>query len=624
MNRKRHDQPELLTSFLQISTAVAKVLPVLAQYEMALAKDILSQWAHNGLSLVTNPYAAFWQAKSGNQTLYASPDAGAGTDEILSVLPDNALTPFGESLLMIIEHPDDEDEQKRKTYYAERTEHHRFHVSPKMSAGSIPVVPCVFSLPFVARDNLSNSVLHVLADNDELFDSVFNDTANTEFKSSPGIAVLVDFKWRQFAQREYRTQFYTYLVQYLCFCIFCYGIVFERQFYDALPCDMFSEASVMANWNTTGCVSQVLSFQELFNTTVVTPYFDRQYPDTYVVGTIALYFAMGGVTVFFTLYHLVMMLVQTRTLSAAQCFRTSINGRYLDFATYALMAATVAVWLVRSVHSGAVGAVASVLASWKLLLSWRGFSATSHYIRTILEITKFSYIFLFIMICFSIGCGWAFMLLFGGWRLEHLEELGINTVLAGQYSMFPTFWRTVVTSWDFMVGNTDISTWANSYYELIAVPLFFFFSFIVVLVMLNLVIALMSEGYAGVMETKSKAKIKERAQIIVGIEKTFSPDIIANKNLFPMWVHALCKENPGGTRIGHMGMNFNDQVTKNLSAVLTSLTTLRDERLADSATLTRLAGDRAGDQKLLKELTTAIDTLRAVQSQESIETKTRN
>merc|ERR1712224_376544 len=166
-------------------------------------------------------------------------------------------------------------------------------------------------------------------------------------------------------------------------------------------------------------------------------------------------------------------------------------------------------------------------------MSWRGFSGTSHYVRTIIEITRFSYIFLFIMIAFSLGCGWAFMLLFGNW--QYLDRVGIEVDGAdgaNQYELFETFWRTIVTSWDFMVGNTDIETWLDSYYELVAIPLYFFFSFMVVLVMLNLVIALMADGYSGVMETKSKAKLMERANIIVGIEKTMKASDFQDKNKF--------------------------------------------------------------------------------------------
>ncbi len=51
-------------------------------------------------------------------------------------------------------------------------------------------------------------------------------------------------------------------------------------------------------------------------------------------------------------------------------------------------------------------------------------------------------------------------------------------------------------SYDFMLGNIDIEGWHDSYYEFIAIPLFFFFSFVVVLVMLNLLIALMVRASA--------------------------------------------------------------------------------------------------------------------------------
>jgi len=154
------------------------------------------------------------------------------------------------------------------------------------------------------------------------------------------------------------------------------------------------------------------------------------------------------------------------------------------------------------VLTGAVGAVAMALASARFVTSLRGFPATSHYLRTIIEICKFSSMFLVIMVIFSMGCGWSFMLLFGGFA-EYAEEIGIDTD-SGMYSRFNGPWMAFVTSYDFMLGNTDIEGWENGYYELIAIPLFIFFSFFVVLVMLNLLIALMADGYTVVMETQSK------------------------------------------------------------------------------------------------------------------------
>ncbi len=471
-----------------------------------------------------------------------------------------------------------------------RTEDYRFHVSASVRAGFVPVVPCVFSIPFDRNRPISDSLLHILAGNDELFEEVFDGSAETEFKSSPGIHILVNFKWRQYARREYMAQFFTYLVHYLCFGIFAYGLVNERSYLEGPPCNVFSEKSVNGEWNMTaiGCVDASPAFASLLNTSA------EDGDDGTTFGNTVFFLVMAALTLFFSIYHLCMMIVRTRSQGCAFFWSSSINKNYLDVAAYSMMAITVIVFLTRSVHAGAVGSVTSVVAGWKFMMSWRGFSGTSHYVRTIIEITRFSYIFLFIMIFFSLSCGWAFMLLFGNWQF--LDRLGVD-----EYGAWDTVWRTVVSSFDFMIGSTDTSTWADSYYELIAIPLYFFFSFMVVLVMLNLVIALMADGYSGVMETKAKAKLMERASIIVGIEQTLPKSAFQDTNRFPVWVHALLEENKGSTPIGDMPASFEDKIQEALAEMQEKQDSQAErlqealaaiEKLTSSSSSSKAAGER--------------------------------
>eukprot|EP00750_Incisomonas_marina_P021547 INCI452.1.p1 GENE.INCI452.1~~INCI452.1.p1 ORF type:complete len:1840 (-),score=337.03 INCI452.1:806-6325(-) len=299
--------PELLVNFLQISTAVSKILPMLAEHKIELAIDVMQKWSHEGLSLVMNPYAAYLTSETSPhqfKKLFAS-GAGSG-DEVLDILPDSSATPFGESLLSV----QAQDFLNDRTYKQAtdamtfRTEDYRFHVSPVVRAGFVPVVPCVFSLPHHSSRPISESLLHILVSNEELFDVVFDEKANSEFKASPGIAVLVNFKWRQYARREYMAQFFTYLTQYICFSVFCYGLVLERQYYSGPPCNVFSEASVNGDWNMTdiGCIN-LADPLDFFPTT---PDVGMSQRDLFF------YTLLGAVTLFFSLYHLVMLIVQNR------------------------------------------------------------------------------------------------------------------------------------------------------------------------------------------------------------------------------------------------------------------------------------------------------------------------
>ena len=131
--------------------------------------------AHGGLSLVTNPYAFFLMHGAPKlRKLYAENNAAPKDDAVvLDILPDSSRTPFGESALWLIRsvqassdatssaHTEESGDEtssmdattaspflKAMSHDEFRTERHRFHVSGKVSAGAVPVVPCVFSLPY--------------------------------------------------------------------------------------------------------------------------------------------------------------------------------------------------------------------------------------------------------------------------------------------------------------------------------------------------------------------------------------------------------------------------------------------------------------------------------------------
>ncbi len=79
----------------------------------------------------------------------------------------------------------------------------------------------------------------------------------------------------------------------------------------------------------------------------------------------------------------------------------------------------------QQVHAGAVGAIAMVSSAARFVINLRGFQLTAHYVRTVTEILKFSGMFLVILVVFSVGCGWSFMLLFGGYA-EVAEKINVD------------------------------------------------------------------------------------------------------------------------------------------------------------------------------------------------------
>ena len=136
-----------------------------------------------------------------------------------------------------------------------------------------------------------------------------------------------------------------------------------------------------------------------------------------------------------------------------------------------------------------------------------------------------------------------------------------------------------------MLGTTEIGGWAEAEYSFVAVGVFVTFTFMVVLLMLNLLIAIMQDAYvlvvpvqswvvlsgggtlhstcdnsdiwycvvvctgryASVMISQPKEKMKQRAKIVVEIERSMTAEIHAMaaredprlKLWFPRWIHAV-------------------------------------------------------------------------------------
>ena len=76
-----------------------------------------------------------------------------------------------------------------------------------------------------------------------------------------------------------------------------------------------------------------------------------------------------------------------------------------------------------------------------------------------------------------------------------------------------------------MLGDADNGGWEATYYEILGIAIFVVFTFMIVLLMLNLLIAIMGDAYSQVMESQPKEKMRERAMIIVETERAMSAEI---------------------------------------------------------------------------------------------------
>jgi len=103
-------------------------------------------------------------------------------------------------------------------------------------------------------------------------------------------------------------------------------------------------------------------------------------------------------------------------------------------------------------------------------------------------------------------------------------------------------WIVVLTMYRAMVSDFDFSTLGEGSETQYVLGVIYLcsFTFFVSIVMLNLLIALMGDIYAGVQENVENEWLLERAKIILELEPFLSTADKASKENFPSWVHVLC------------------------------------------------------------------------------------
>eukprot|EP00392_Amoebophrya_sp_AT5.2_P006453 g6465.t1 len=210
----------------------------------------------------------------------------------------------------------------------------------------------------------------------------------------------------------------------------------------------------------------------------------------------------------------------------------------------------------------------AILLVWhKCLYFFLPFRNVGSFIRMIIEI--FSDIRYFLLVCFVTlgGFGSAFFVLYKEDWTDALAnpDPARRRSLASSYMQdsdyvqlddpeavphFPSVFQTLLSMYVLMLGDWELSAFTHSKHFLLSPVLFVIFTFMMMVVLFNMLIALMSETYARVRENEEAEFLKTRAECIVDMEKLRWRPVF-----YPEWVHALLPAAGGEQKGGRSEKN---------------------------------------------------------------------
>ena len=133
---------------------------------------------------------------------------------------------------------------------------------------------------------------------------------------------------------------------------------------------------------------------------------------------------------------------------------------------------------------------------------------------------------------------------------RHLLTTGVDNEIVVSHA---TVARSFAQMWGGVMGASEFDVYDNSHYQALVWVLYGLFTFIVIIVMLNLLIALMGDSYERVNNQKEQARQLELAGIVVDTEtqmrlssrdrRTGAPNPEWQR-FFPKWIHTLYDPSP--------------------------------------------------------------------------------
>ncbi len=318
---------------------------------------------------------------------------------------------------------------------------------------------------------------------------------------SEAIKPVLLYKWKTYGSDMFRSELYKYLAYVACVTIYCLTL-------------SMSDADVKT-WDNLGKVSNMICFVSL---------------------------ALGSLLAVRLLKREIIQM----TFEKGSYFASFWN--WIDVLRSISYISTVVLYCIRSIHVFAVSSLLGLFTWFGTLFYMRAHRNFGAMIRMIMETISDMKFFTLILIVVAIGFCVCSYTLFAVQKHQHLSlpQLQINsdsstdqvpeaTVPISQVNVFRSF----VEVWTGLMGNFDYNSYDRSEYTLIFWLVYLMFTFLVVIIMFNLLIALMTDSYERIVATIEKARDIEVAGIIVDIERQFSSHEFRMQKYFPTYVHML-------------------------------------------------------------------------------------
>jgi hypothetical protein len=308
----------------------------------------------------------------------------------------------------------------------------------------------------------------------------------------PVLQVIVQSKWQQVCKLMYLTKFVAYIGYILSFTVLC------------LTLDLVDESSGSAAITTSASGSNDTTGDTLMSWLSPTLW--------------AIVAVNTGLVLFYEL---------RQALSDGVHNYLKDPWNYLDLAAALLVA--VSLYLMRASTGGSdeVYAVAGFLCWFKVLFFLRGLDQTAFLVSMLSAIVLDTTPFLVVLLVLMIGFAFAFFMLQRGQKQND--------------SLFVSFPGSSLAVFDMgIMGDFDVDVFRLAPNWFIGVPLFVTFIVMVPIVMLNSLIAIMSDTFERVQQNTTAASRQERAKIILELEALLYPQLTAGGDKSSIIQQVLC------------------------------------------------------------------------------------
>jgi len=167
----------------------------------------------------------------------------------------------------------------------------------------------------------------------------------------------------------------------------------------------------------------------------------------------------------------------------------------------------------------------SITVWFKLLSYSRGFTNTGTYVKLILAVTRSIFFFLVILLLVIFAFSHAFKML--------------AIIDTDNFDQYDSVGSSILTQYRMIIGDFDISSFLSPTEASQGIGIVFFIAFtlLVSIILLNLLIAIMSNSYDNIQENAKAEWLAELAEILIEIDHFFLlPSEKNNKKFFPKFV----------------------------------------------------------------------------------------